>query len=332
MYQYGGCSANHNENVLCPETHYQCPNDGYCLPVFTRCNGYYDCPHREDELDCDSYQCPDEDELWIVLRINDITNDYKLHLNITTGRPPVNGTELERTLLFSNLGFIQSPGYNPESGMIYPENILSNLTLIPPEDHDIMVSFVHMDLTCKEDLEDMNPTNVLLVDRSQKNQNVFANLSLVTSSSRPQKAAGGLWNCSVPHWSQFQPHFACNLKQECSSGQDEDPCVHQPCGQGGFLVEGRCYMLGHPDRQVTYYDVKVECSRRGGYLVSFNTDAEMEKLLEVLWARSRRFDFYLGLTLADADAPFITKHAEFLRSYDDSDGKCSTSLGILLRT
>ena len=41
----------------CPETHYQCPPDGYCLPVFTRCNGHPDCPGQEDESDCDSYVC-----------------------------------------------------------------------------------------------------------------------------------------------------------------------------------------------------------------------------------------------------------------------------------
>ena len=34
------------------------PGDGYCLPVFLRCNGVYDCPGREDEDSCDSFKCP----------------------------------------------------------------------------------------------------------------------------------------------------------------------------------------------------------------------------------------------------------------------------------
>ena len=34
------------------------PGDGYCLPVFLRCNGVYDCPGREDEDSCDSFTCP----------------------------------------------------------------------------------------------------------------------------------------------------------------------------------------------------------------------------------------------------------------------------------
>ncbi|XP_070180461.1 G-protein coupled receptor GRL101-like [Littorina saxatilis] len=41
----------------CPETHFQCPGGGFCLPVFTICNGVYDCPDHEDELGCDGYQC-----------------------------------------------------------------------------------------------------------------------------------------------------------------------------------------------------------------------------------------------------------------------------------
>ena len=42
----------------CPETHFQCPGDGYCLPVYVRCNGVNDCPGREDEEGCDSNTCP----------------------------------------------------------------------------------------------------------------------------------------------------------------------------------------------------------------------------------------------------------------------------------
>ena len=43
---------------VCSDTHYQCLNNGYCLPMFTRCNKVYDCPLHEDEENCDSYTCP----------------------------------------------------------------------------------------------------------------------------------------------------------------------------------------------------------------------------------------------------------------------------------
>ena len=44
-------------SVPCPETHFQCPR-GYCLPVFVRCNGVYDCPFHQDEEGCHQYTCP----------------------------------------------------------------------------------------------------------------------------------------------------------------------------------------------------------------------------------------------------------------------------------
>ena len=45
------------ENVECPQTHLECPGHNYCIPVYLRCNGVYDCPEREDEIGCDSYTC-----------------------------------------------------------------------------------------------------------------------------------------------------------------------------------------------------------------------------------------------------------------------------------
>ena len=48
----------HNGTVLCPESHFPCPGDGHCLPVFLRCNNVRDCPDNEDEEDCFTYSCP----------------------------------------------------------------------------------------------------------------------------------------------------------------------------------------------------------------------------------------------------------------------------------
>ena len=44
--------------LRCPDTHFLCPHDGYCLPVFVRCNGVYDCSEKEDELGCMDAVCP----------------------------------------------------------------------------------------------------------------------------------------------------------------------------------------------------------------------------------------------------------------------------------
>ncbi|XP_025085565.1 G-protein coupled receptor GRL101-like [Pomacea canaliculata] len=46
-----------NKTSSCPETHFQCPN-GYCVPVYVRCNGVFDCPGKGDEADCETYTCP----------------------------------------------------------------------------------------------------------------------------------------------------------------------------------------------------------------------------------------------------------------------------------
>ena len=47
-----------DSDVSCPDTHFWCPEKDYCLPVFVRCNGVYDCPGHEDEAGCDLYTCP----------------------------------------------------------------------------------------------------------------------------------------------------------------------------------------------------------------------------------------------------------------------------------
>ena len=42
----------------CPDTHYRCTREWfYCLPVYTRCNGVFDCVFQEDERDCEIWTC-----------------------------------------------------------------------------------------------------------------------------------------------------------------------------------------------------------------------------------------------------------------------------------
>ncbi|KAL8589366.1 hypothetical protein ACOMHN_021518 [Nucella lapillus] len=46
-------------NESCPDSHYRCPGDfNDCLPVYTRCNGLYDCLDHQDEKGCKDMKCP----------------------------------------------------------------------------------------------------------------------------------------------------------------------------------------------------------------------------------------------------------------------------------
>ena len=42
----------------CPETHFKCPGDLLCLPIYAICNDVYDCPGHEDEADCEEFSVP----------------------------------------------------------------------------------------------------------------------------------------------------------------------------------------------------------------------------------------------------------------------------------
>ena len=48
----------HEGSNPCPETHFQCPGGLICLPVYVRCNDVYDCPHHEDEAQCERHSVP----------------------------------------------------------------------------------------------------------------------------------------------------------------------------------------------------------------------------------------------------------------------------------
>ena len=62
---------------------------------------------------------------------------------------------------------------------------------------------------------------------------------LQKTSALPHKLPGGLWNCSVPNWSEFQTHFRCNYDTECALAEDETDCPYTGhCKPGQFSADG----------------------------------------------------------------------------------------------
>ena len=48
-----------NVGEACPDTHFRCTSEKiYCMPVYTRCNGFHDCVYQEDEHGCEHMTCP----------------------------------------------------------------------------------------------------------------------------------------------------------------------------------------------------------------------------------------------------------------------------------
>jgi hypothetical protein len=50
--------------------------------------------------------------------------------------------------------------------------------------------------------------------------------SFLTPSTTLELLPSGLWNCSVPHWSDLKHHFPCNLQKNCEEGEDEVHCPY----------------------------------------------------------------------------------------------------------
>ena len=56
---YSVTSTELDKPYICPDTHFSCIGQiMYCLPIYVLCNGYYDCPQKEDEVGCENYTCP----------------------------------------------------------------------------------------------------------------------------------------------------------------------------------------------------------------------------------------------------------------------------------
>ncbi|KAK7475552.1 hypothetical protein BaRGS_00033185 [Batillaria attramentaria] len=104
------------------------------------------------------------------------------------------------------------------------------------------------------------------------------------STIAPLPLPGRRWNCSVPRWPEFKPHFfPCNLENDCLNKEDEAECSYTGhCGVGKISIADRCYAFHHYRGYISWMDADYYCRERGGYLVSLNTPREWSDVMQLL--------------------------------------------------
>lgn len=111
--------------------------------------------------------------------------------------------------------------------------------------------------------------------------------SIHDKNAMPQKLPSGKWNCSVPHYQDFQLHFSCDMEAQCEDGQDEVTCPYTSalCGQGFITLDNRCYMYLVPPGRTTWIDASALCQARDAELVAMETPEEWAKVTELMFQR-----------------------------------------------
>ena len=110
---------------------------------------------------------------------------------------------------------------------------------------------------------------------------------------------GGQWNCSVPHWEDFQAHFPCNLVAECVGGEDEQDCPYtnvSRCGAGAISLGESCYFYVISEKDVSWNDAMATCEQKDAYLANLNKENEWYDIMDLLTVRAAAV--YLGLRSA----------------------------------
>ncbi|KAL8579552.1 hypothetical protein ACOMHN_025505 [Nucella lapillus] len=164
-------------------------------------------------------------------------------------------TKLHLFRLSSTQGYIQTPGHDQKKR--YPAFLNVWETISPPSGHVTLLSMRRLDIEqadywgkCSDFVELFAdgrtaedrvwrvcgfrppPPRVLhaaqlhvhFVSDARSERPGFKLLySFHPQGRSPSRGPGGLWNCSVPEWSEFQSHFDCNLERECEGGRMRTP-------------------------------------------------------------------------------------------------------------
>ncbi|KAK7479438.1 hypothetical protein BaRGS_00029355, partial [Batillaria attramentaria] len=234
-------------------------------------------------------------------------------------------------------GYIQTPGWS--SGKKYKPNMDSCVTLYSPRSYDIMTSLLALDLgrtlfsgdtlimtqteNCKytESVELLSFSEHRLIhseaisvrfrsDYSSQHAGFKFIFSFHNQSALPQRLPDGKWNCSVPHWADFQQHFLCTLYPECAGGEDDVVCFSRQdeCGLRVVFPKKKCFTYVESNdlwsqmntsdlpKKISWLEAREFCSIRKMNLPSFQTEEEHSVFYGVLNVMPGSIKtFYIGL-------------------------------------
>ncbi|KAK7479399.1 hypothetical protein BaRGS_00029316, partial [Batillaria attramentaria] len=272
----------------------------------------------------------------VLLWINSLNSGLLTRLEVRFSAIP---TRPELEFAFTSLvtGYVQTPGWSKLEP--YPPYLDSCVTVKAPSQHFIMTSLLaiefdanifHNPLSVVQDCEKKTYMRSVINWNSKKGRLVQSDalslhfesfqgklsgfkfiFSFHNQSALPQRLPDGKWNCSVPHWADFQQHFLCTLYPECAGGEDDVVCFSRDdsCGQNIFSTQ-RCFTFVEPtdatvqntstalfNNLLSWQAARYECTSRKMRLPSL--ESMCKQLMIVIFLNVNDFEnIYIGLTAA----------------------------------
>ncbi|KAL8612895.1 hypothetical protein ACOMHN_034972 [Nucella lapillus] len=104
-----------------------------------------------------------------------------------------------------------------------------------------------------------------------------------------------LWNCSVSSWGEFIPHFPCNAKWNCVSGEDEVHCPYTDedlCGPGQLGTKDSCHQLFLDPGIYFWNQSSLACMQKGGQLSGLNSAEKWGMVSRYLTLKHQQYAFF----------------------------------------
>ena len=172
------------------------------------------------------------------------------------------------------------------AGLVQNQHTFSNTEYISPRLYHSAVMAVHF----KSERSDWD-----VKQRSGMNMS----FSFHPPLAAPGLLTTGFFNCSVSHYTSFQQHLHCNLKQECEGGEDEGAhCpFSSPSCKGWVEAGGKCYIPVDSDHAVSWQTAQSQCKNSGADLAMMKTPSQWEAFWKISHVSRNWQCAYVGLQL-----------------------------------